>query len=1213
MEIEQIHEQMRMREVQFDEDILELKRQATGQARSNLQENIDLMRLQREVKDKSTKLSAVQAQYETLSSNLTHMKGSHDALLRQLEDSNNQLKQEQSRVVALQSQMKRSPPDANRLVELEEQLNAIGRENAILKEANENLVNSAFDMEREREWRQRENALKVQIAQLEATLKADLGEKGNILDRLTAEREATERQEKQHRELQREYYKLKEQHDELKEKMKFFTKESAVDFTEIEEALVLVKQRKEREEDNLDFLHKVSDEKNKDLEKTLKMLTADHAETIEELEKTRNMLIVQHQINKDYQQEVDAVNLKMEENKVEYEAKLDEYAQLLDIRAARIRKLESQMKDVAYGTRQYSIKPDDEPMGSDTEEVDESVQLERGQNLFEIHIGKMDLSKEGLKIIGDEEPSLFCTWEFFEYETQATPVVKSSSPRFEFTSQYIVKVDDFFLHHLQKESNILEVHQALGTDYRTIASCKLRFRDIFDKPHGRVHGVADVISLDRNGAVLGTLAFWVRLKVPMDQALRLYKERMKALGYISSNERGEQTTLKALDDKAHLKPPDNVNQLHVKVIRASNVHSRQADVQPCPYCVYKFFDFPDHDSPTINNSNSPEFNDLHTFPVTMAADLDSYLKSSELEVYVFDDTDPELASYLGLARVPLLALAHDKAIKGTFELHQPDGKVNGTLDLFIKWQYTYMSPPVGTQVRTQVVHTTPKAKGSSLAMMPGESLDSTIEREGVSVPPAAPLPADFHDDLHPRSAARTQSPPTAMRDSPPTVMKDSSPPNAMRKSPKGKKLKTVEFSEQVVMAETPEGSKSGSGETSPSNTAFSQPQVLSVHDSTPSTPQDTSSYSVASAHTSSADGQAARVQSATHQQDKASSKHQVATEKRQTVAAEVHQPPAVTPQPIPKLKVTKPSVGSEDGDAAKREEVLSSTASGNQEAEDEDTAFDSSITDMEEADSLTLNPESSTQGGTYFEESDAGSGSLDEEVEEEIEEEVVEEEGTGEMSGSDSEGIMMPQQPDKQSLNASMQETLGQSVVIGADNSSSPMLGEIVVVEVSHLTIREDAQLMSNPDIRRLFVAYNFLAVNPADLETPISLPKPKKAGQQLTFNFRKVFHVDTESNYERRQYLASMLLPNSPDNGGIVFNLVCEPPEEDDDADCFDIGTAFVSLVDALKAKKDITEANIPIFDIDDESTEIGTLTVSIECVAALQAVKEELPSDIA
>lgn len=53
----------------------------------------------------------------------------------------------------------------------------------------------------------------------------------------------------------------------------------------------------------------------------------------------------------------------MEENKTEYETKLDEYAQLLDIRAARIRKLEAQLKDIAYGTRQYKIRPDDEPVG----------------------------------------------------------------------------------------------------------------------------------------------------------------------------------------------------------------------------------------------------------------------------------------------------------------------------------------------------------------------------------------------------------------------------------------------------------------------------------------------------------------------------------------------------------------------------------------------------------------------------------------------------------------------------------------------------------------------------------------------------------------------------------------------------------------------------------------------------------------------------------
>jgi len=43
-------------------------------------------------------------------------------------------------------------------------------------------------LEKEREWRAKEKSLKLQIAQLEATLKADVGEKGGILDKLSEER-----------------------------------------------------------------------------------------------------------------------------------------------------------------------------------------------------------------------------------------------------------------------------------------------------------------------------------------------------------------------------------------------------------------------------------------------------------------------------------------------------------------------------------------------------------------------------------------------------------------------------------------------------------------------------------------------------------------------------------------------------------------------------------------------------------------------------------------------------------------------------------------------------------------------------------------------------------------------------------------------------------------------------------------------------------------
>ena len=60
------------------------------------------------------------------------------------------------------------------------------------------------------------------------------------------------------------------------------------------------------------------------------------------------------------------------------------------------------------------------------------------------------LSEDGLEALGDNEPSVFATWEFYEYEIQATPVMKGPRSEYQFTSQYLVKVDDFFLHYIQK-------------------------------------------------------------------------------------------------------------------------------------------------------------------------------------------------------------------------------------------------------------------------------------------------------------------------------------------------------------------------------------------------------------------------------------------------------------------------------------------------------------------------------------------------------------------------------------------------------------------------------------------------------------------------------------------------------------------------------------------------------------------------------------------
>ena len=52
---------------------------------------------------------------------------------------------------------------------------------------------SAFDAERERQYRANEKQLKLQIAQLEAALKGDLNDKNTLLDKLNEERGTTKK------------------------------------------------------------------------------------------------------------------------------------------------------------------------------------------------------------------------------------------------------------------------------------------------------------------------------------------------------------------------------------------------------------------------------------------------------------------------------------------------------------------------------------------------------------------------------------------------------------------------------------------------------------------------------------------------------------------------------------------------------------------------------------------------------------------------------------------------------------------------------------------------------------------------------------------------------------------------------------------------------------------------------------------------------------
>ncbi|NXX77954.1 FTM protein, partial [Urocolius indicus] len=693
---ETLMSQLKEKQKEIEESIIQLKEQETKCQRLNIRDNVEMIKVHKQLVEKSNALSAMKGKFLQLQEDQKSLKTSHDALLAKGDELNLQLKEERLKCLRLEKELQSLTISNQRIEELQERINDLEKEKELLSESYDKLYNSIFSTTYEHQWKLKVQQLKMQIAELETTVGTDLVEKNEILKEIKIERDQKEKLMQENKDLQSRYLEHKQQLDELKNHLKFLTKESDVDASELSKALLLVQAQKQQQNGDFMVLEK-ADDTHKDLERSMRELQLTHVETVQELEKTRNMLIVQHKINKDYQTEVEVVTRKMESLQKDYELKLKQYVHLLDIRAARIRKLEAQLRDIVYGTIPHKSKQET-LAGDPVDEFDESLHLKRGENLFEIHISKVIFSSGAIQAFGDQEPATFCTYAFYDFEMQITPVIHGLNPSYNFTSQYLVLADDCFLHYIQQNSMTLEVHQAYGTDYETIASCQLKFHEILENS-GKIYSTENLVGAKENIQNFGTIEYWIRLRVPMDQAILLYKERSKALGYMTSNFRecgqpSQQHILGAA--QVSTSTDGNLNELHITVKCCNNLQSSKRHLQPSPYVVYKFFDFVDHDTPIISSSNNPQIDDHMCFQVTMNVDLDRYLKLESLNFYVFDDGETEEDDYIGKATVPLIPLAHGKSISGIFELTDSQKRAAGTITVALKWKFVYLPPSRST-------------------------------------------------------------------------------------------------------------------------------------------------------------------------------------------------------------------------------------------------------------------------------------------------------------------------------------------------------------------------------------------------------------------------------------------------------------------------------------------------------------------------------------
>ena len=292
-----------------------------------------------------------------------------DSAQRDLKDVAAQLQDEQKKAIGLSQELSKNVSSKQSLMESEEKARDLQKENSILRESNNKLLDSAYDLERERQFHATENALKLQVAQLETTLKSDLGEKKTLQDSLVREREQYAKLEAEFQDLQAKYFTLKESSEGQEEKLRYVAGENSVEAKDLEEALLMLRNRKDLMTSAKlpSFLEDagatgesnkksaVEGEDARDLRTELSELQVQFVDAINELEKTRSLLRVQGDINAEQKNEVTALQERVEQVKSEYQGQMTEYRKLLEMRAARIQKLEGQLRDSSYGNLRRQV------------------------------------------------------------------------------------------------------------------------------------------------------------------------------------------------------------------------------------------------------------------------------------------------------------------------------------------------------------------------------------------------------------------------------------------------------------------------------------------------------------------------------------------------------------------------------------------------------------------------------------------------------------------------------------------------------------------------------------------------------------------------------------------------------------------------------------------------------------------------------------------
>ena len=222
------------------------------------------------------------------------------------------------------------------------------------------------------------------------------------------------------------------------------------------------------------------------------------------------------------------------------------------------------------------------------------------------------------------------------------------TPDFDFTAQFVLTVDDLFLHYAATSVLAIEVFQSLGVECALVARTDAPLRELLQMrgkgrlvKHAQLYSVSEPAGASGAPQVVGTLIYEMRMRKRIDAAVHSFMQRFPDVA-----------TLALMP----VRPGARTSEAIVIIHKASGLRVRAGGAgPPAPYVHFEFFEFGEHET-IAKEGSAPSYGQEFRFPVERDGDFTEYLKQAKLRLNVFDENEEDTEAMLGYAELGLTPL-----------------------------------------------------------------------------------------------------------------------------------------------------------------------------------------------------------------------------------------------------------------------------------------------------------------------------------------------------------------------------------------------------------------------------------------------------------------------------------------------------------------------------------------------------------------------------